>query len=322
MEKSLLWYALDKESVAKDRNMAIIAKALAGVTLLLLAQSAVDASVLECHGRKLVPETPPARLWADFDQDPPRLDAQSLLVVDRFGNPVLARDADTPRPIASITKLMTAIVLLDASLPLERELTITRDDIDTLKHSRSRLRVGTRLRRRELLQIMLMSSDNRAAHALARNYPGGIPAFVAEMNARARELGMFSTRFVDPSGLNPANQASASDIARLVQTASLYPLIARFTTREEGDFALKQGETHFVNSNRLVRFSKLPISLSKTGFINEAGRCLVSQVDVANQPLIFVLLGGHDKTAPQRDLRRLHHWLEQRVCDRAMASAH
>ncbi len=301
--------------------LVMIANRLVLVTLLLTLVSTAHATVLECHGALLIPERPPARLWDGLDQGLPKLEAQSLLVIDRFGNQVLARDADTPRPIASITKLMTAMVILDAGLPLDRKLTITEDDVDHLKHSSSRLAVGSTLSRRELLQIMLMASDNRAAHALARNYPGGTRSFVAEMNAKARELGMFDTHFTDPSGLNPANQASAQDLARLVQNASLYPLISRFTTRHDGDFALKQGETHFVNTNRLVRFSKLPISLSKTGFINEAGRCLVSQVDVANQPLTFVLLGAHSKTGPQRDLRRLHHWLERRVCDQALSAA-
>ena len=302
----------------------MITKRLLGVTLFSLAVSLASngfATVLECHGSALVPDLSPSQLWTELDADAPPLESSSLIVVDRFGNPIVSQDATTPHPIASITKLMTAMVILDAGLPLERELMISEEDVDTLKHSSSRLSVGTRLSRYELLQIMLMSSDNRAAHALARNYPGGTRMFVAEMNAKARDIGMYDTHFADASGLNPENQASAWDLVRLVQTASLYPLITRYTTRTDGDFELKQGETHFVNTNRLVRFSKLPISLSKTGYIHEAGRCLVSRVDVANQPLIFILLGGHTLTGPQQDLSRLHKWLEKSVCAQVESSA-
>lgn len=217
-------------------------------------------------------------------------------------------------PIASITKLMTAIVVLDARLPLDEELEVTFEDLDFIKGTRSRLGTGTVLTRGEMLKLALMASENRAASALGRNYPGGFPAFVAAMNRKARELGMRDTRFVDSTGLNPDNVSTAQDLVRLVETGLKHPLIREFTTSESHFVALDNGARNrvltFNNSNGLVRAGNWEIGLSKTGYISEAGRCLVMQAQIATKPVIIVLLDSWGKLSRMADANRIKHWIE------------
>ena len=239
----------------------------------------------------------------------------SALIVDQRQNAVLyEKNSETRLPIASITKLMTAMVVLDARLPLEETLEVTDEDVDWLKGSRSRLPLGTQLTRHELLYLALVSSDNRAASALGRTYPGGKPAFVAAMNRKARALDMVDSRFEDPTGLNPGNTSTAQDLVRMVKAAYAYPTIRQVTTTPQYTLALPHdsGNLEFRNTNRLVRAEDWDIGLSKTGYINEAGRCLVMQADIAERPLLIVLLNGDGRYTPFADVVRLRDWLQRR----------
>ncbi|WP_334154886.1 serine hydrolase [Tepidimonas sp.] len=244
--------------------------------------------------------------------DPVRLNSNAVLVVDRDTNAVLVGKNDAAvLPIASLTKLMTGLVIADAGLPMDEILTITADDVDRLKGSGSRLAVGTRLSRAEALHLALMSSENRAAHALGRTYPGGIPAFVAAMNRKAAELGMGATRFVEPTGLSSDNQSSPRDLARLVSAAAERPVLRELTTSPEYELASGRRVVHYRNSNKLVRESEWDILLQKTGYIREAGRCVAMQVRLAGRDLIMVLMDATDSSARWTDAERLLRWLEQ-----------
>jgi len=214
-------------------------------------------------------------------------------------------------PIASITKLMTAMVTLDAQLDLQELITIEPEDVDTLRHTRSRLRVGTLITRGDLLLLALMASENRCAHTLGRTYPGGIDAFVAAMNAKAQLLGLTETRFVDPVGLSSGNVSTARELARMVDAAYQYPIVREFTTREDAAVQLGYRILKFRNSNRLVRSPRWQIGLSKTGFIDEAGRCLVMQAQVAQRPVLIVLLDAHGKLTRFADADRIKRWMER-----------
>ncbi|MGE5128657.1 MAG: D-alanyl-D-alanine endopeptidase [Sphingomonadaceae bacterium] len=226
------------------------------------------------------------------------------------GETILSKNSDQVAPIASITKLMTAMVILDRGLDLNDEIVVSREDIDHLKGTHSRLRVGTRLTRRELLLLALMASENRAAAALGRTYPGGTEEFVAAMNRKARALGMHETHYVDPTGLDSGNVSSAEDLARLVKAADDYPLIREFTTTERAVVRTRGQKLAFVNTNRLVRNPRWDIYLSKTGYISEAGRCLVMRVRVASKDLIVVLLDSWGKYSRFGDANRIRKWLE------------
>ena len=260
------------------------------------------------------------------------------LQIDRYGNPVLGsaafvvanqrtgeilseRSANRVLPIASITKIMTAMVVLDAGQSLSEVLTIAADDIDRLKGTGSRLPVGARLTREEMLHIALMSSENRAASALARYYPGGNRAFIEAMNVKARMLGMWTTRFADSTGLDPRNVASAQDLVRLVQAASTYPLIREFSTADQRFVNVGSGQLRYGNSNGLVREPDWSVSLSKTGFIREAGRCLVMQTWVRGEPVIMVLLNSEGRYTRTADAKRLKHWLETTGAQRIAAAS-
>src|SRR5690606_475316 len=188
---------------------------------------------------------------------------------------LFAKNDNVVRPIASISKLMTALVVVDANQPMDQMLEITDDDVDTLKHTSSRLVVGTRLSRGDMLHLALMSSENRAAHALGRNYPGGLPAFVEAMNHKARALGMTSTHFIEPTGLSSQNVSSPRDLARLLRAASQRPLIHRYSTDDQYEVDVANRTQVFRNTNLLVRKPDWDIKVSKTGYINEAGECLV-----------------------------------------------
>ena len=214
-------------------------------------------------------------------------------------------------PIASLTKLMTAVVITEANLPLDEPITITDDDIDTEKFSRSRLKVGTQLRREEMLHLALMSSENRAAHALGRTYPGGLGAFVAAMNAKARELGMNDTHYVEPTGLSSQNQSSARDLATLVKTAHEYPIIRELSTSPGYQVEVGNRQVEFHNTNGLVKNPSWDISLQKTGYITEAGRCLVMQAKLAGRQIIMVFLDSAGKYSRIGDAERVRRWLDR-----------
>ena len=238
--------------------------------------------------------------------------SKALIVNQETGEILYAKHTDLPTPIASVTKLMTAMVMLDARLPMDETLAVSDDDIDTLKGTGSRLRVGTQLTRAELLQLALMASENRAAAALGRNYPGGLTAFVRAMNKKAADLGMLHSHFTDPTGLNSANMSTAEDLVKMVRAAYQYPEIRQVTTTASYGVPLHglRSLVNFVNTNILVRNSDWIIGLSKTGFINEAGRCLVMQAEIAGQPLIIVLLDSYGKFSRIGDAKRIRKWIE------------
>jgi serine-type D-Ala-D-Ala endopeptidase (penicillin-binding protein 7) len=249
------------------------------------------------------------------------LSASAAVVIDQQQwKSLYAKEPTTVRPIASITKLMTAMVVLDARLPVDDVIQIQRQDIDTFKRSSSRLNIGIRLTRAELLRLALMASENRAASALARTYPGGEKSFVAAMNRKAHELGMRDSRFVDPTGLNPGNVSSAFDVAVMVNTAYQYPAIREATTTRERRVSLLRGHRMrlltFHNSNRLVAREEWDIGLSKTGYIREAGRCLVMQSVIGSKPVIIVLLDSMKKAARIADANYIRHWLSEETVNR------
>jgi D-alanyl-D-alanine endopeptidase (penicillin-binding protein 7) len=227
------------------------------------------------------------------------------------GSLLYAKNTNTVVPIASITKLMTAMVVLDAKLPLREYITISTDDIDDIKGTRSRLKVGSSLTREDLLRLALMASENRAAAALTRAYPGGTRAFVAAMNEKAMELGMYRSRFVDGTGLSSENVSTARDLATMVRGAYQYPLIRDYTTETEYTVTLSNGRAlHYRNSNRLVQSPDWHIGLSKTGYISEAGRCLVMQTVISATPLIIVLLDSWGRLTRIGDANRIRKWVE------------
>lgn len=243
--------------------------------------------------------------------DPLDLNSSVALVVDQQTNEVLFSKNDAAvLPIASLTKLMTGLVVTDANLPLDEQITISSDDIDTLKGSRSRLAVGTTLTRREMMHLALMSSENRAAHALGRTYPGGLDQFVRMMNTKAKEIGMRDTRYVDPTGLSSQNQSSARDLATLVSVAYHRPILRSLTTSPSHQLDLGTRTLEFRNSNGLIRDPEWDIGLQKTGYITEAGRCLVMQARVAGRQLIMVFLDATGKLGRAQDAERVKRWVE------------
>ena len=226
------------------------------------------------------------------------------------GETLYAKNQGAVLPIASITKLMTAIVILEAGLNLEQRVAISDADHDHFKGTRSRLRPGTVLTRDELLLLALMSSENRAAASLGRTYPGGSEAFIAAMNAKARALGMKDTRFVEPTGLSSANVSSAQDLARLVAAAHEFPLIRDYSTRGSATVQAFGRPLGFRNTNLLVGSAQWDIGLSKTGYISEAGRGLVMRVRMASREVIVVLLDSWGKLSRVGDANRIKKWLE------------
>lgn len=241
----------------------------------------------------------------------PALRSSSAIVVDqRTGQVLVEKKGDAVMPIASITKLMTAMVVLDAGQSLQEELQIESGDKDRLRNSHSRLAVGTRLTRGEALQVALVASDNRAAHALGRTYPGGLEACVTAMNAKARALGLEDALFADPTGLDGNNVASAKDLARLVDAAHRYPVIRDFSTMGEVEIGEGRRKVAFMNTNGLVRNPRWDIGLSKTGYLSEAGKCLVMQTMMANRPVVIVLLESWGRYTRLGDAARIKQWLE------------
>ena len=245
--------------------------------------------------------------------DPLDLKSSVALVLDQDTDEVLLKKNDhAVLPIASLTKLMTGLVVSDAQLPLDELLTIAQEDVDTEKGSRSRLAVGTQLTRGELMHLALMSSENRAAHALGRTYPGGLQRFVGLMNERALMLGMKDSRFVEPTGLSSANRSSAHDLATLVAAAHREPLLRQLSTSTGYEVAVGSRVLQYNNTNRLVHDPEWQIGLQKTGFISEAGQCLVMQARVAGRKLIMVFLDASGKQGRLADAERVRRWVEER----------
>jgi serine-type D-Ala-D-Ala endopeptidase (penicillin-binding protein 7) len=245
-------------------------------------------------------------------EDPLELKSSVALVVDAQTSEVLfSKNPQAVLPIASITKLMTAVVVAEAQLPMDELLTVSLiDAAESSKSSRSRLSPGTELTRGELMHLALMASENRAAYTLGKNYPGGLKAFVAAMNRKAAELAMHGTRFVEPTGLSSDNRSNAEDLSVLVKTAMDVPLIRELSTSPEASFAVGSKQVQFRNTNGLVRNSSWEIAVQKTGFISEAGRCLVMQARLAGRELIMVLLDSAGKYSRIGDAERIRQWLD------------
>ena len=244
--------------------------------------------------------------------DPLELKSSAALVVDQETNQVLySKNASAVLPIASLTKLMTAVVVAESKLPFDELITVSQDDVDTEKGSRSRLRVGTQLARSEMLHLALMASENRAAHALGRSFPGGSEAFVAAMNSKAAALGMTDTKFVESTGLSSRNQSSARDLATLVRAAHEHPTIREMSISPRYQVEIGRRNMSFHNTNRLVSRSDWDIELQKTGYITEAGRCLVMQANLAGRSLIMVFLDSAGKYTRLGDAERVRRWVTQ-----------
>lgn len=254
----------------------------------------------------------PAEILQPQQKYQPNVSADMALVINAHtGEVVYDKNADRVASIASVTKLMTAMVAIDQGNSLNEMLTIGSEEIDRLKKTGSRLTIGSTLSRSDLYWIALMSSENRAAHVLSRYYPGGKPAFISAMNQKALSLGMYDTQFYDPTGLDPRNQSTAEDLAKMVQAAYRYPLIREYTTSLERVVIAGNGkELIYRNSNLLVRENTMDIGLSKTGYIREAGRCLVMQAMVGKEPLIMVFLNAHSSVSRASDAKLLQTWLE------------
>lgn len=259
--------------------------------------------------------------YATDDDGNPLLRSAAVVVQDQSSGTVLfEKNAGAVLPIASITKLMTAMVVLDSNPKLHETLSIDDDDVDTLRGSRSRLSVGTRLAREEMLRLALMSSENRAASSLARHYPGGRTAFVDAMNKKAADLGLGETRFFDSTGLNAGNVSSARDLAKMVVAASKYPLIREFSTGTEYAVDVNGRTRVYHNTNALVSSPDWEIGVSKTGYINEAGRCLVMQAWLNQKPMIIVLLDSWGKLTRLGDANRIKRWIESASLNAGHAS--
>ncbi len=273
--------------------------------LMNVARVVVLALVLAAPGLAGAVDAPdPAKL---------KLGSANALVYDPgAGRDLYAKGVDEVTPIASVTKLMTAMVVLDANLPLDEPIDIDMGDLDMIKGTRSRLSMGVELPRRDMLRLALMASENRAASALARHYPGGSTAFVAAMNAKAASLGMTRTHFEDATGLSPGNVSTARDLAKMVEAAARYPLIREdsITPSHVVEVAPTGRSLGFANSNRLVQSSAWDIRLQKTGYISEAGRCLVMLAEIASRPIVIVLLDSVGKYTRLADATRVKQWLE------------
>jgi serine-type D-Ala-D-Ala endopeptidase (penicillin-binding protein 7) len=264
----------------------------------------------------VIPAVPPVLSAGDLaglnlTRDPLDLKSSVALVLDQSSSQVLfEKNSSIALPIASITKLMTGLIVVEAHQNMDEILEITADDIDREKNSASRLRIGSQLTRTNMLHIALMSSENRAASALGRSYPGGLPAFVAAMNAKARALGMTETRYVDSTGLSSHNIASARDLAKLVIAAHQQPLLCQYSTDVKYVVNTGNHSLQYANSNHLVANPDWEIGLQKTGYISEAGRCLVMQTRIEGRPIVMVFLDSKGKQSRLADAGRIRKWLE------------
>lgn len=263
----------------------------------------------------VVPALPPVlsageQAGLNLTRDPLELKSSVALVLDQNSSEVLLdKNSQVALPIASLTKLMTSMVVVESKQDMNEVLAVTDDDIDREKHSSSRLRVGSQLSRSDMLHIALMSSENRAASALGRNYPGGLPAFVLAMNAKARALGMTETHYVDSTGLSHLNVASARDLSRLVMAAYQHPIIRQYST--DSKYVVEPGgrPLQYSTSNHLVENPEWQIGLQKTGYINEAGRCMVMQTTIDGRQIVMVFLDSRGKYSRQADADRVRKWL-------------
>ena len=261
----------------------------------------------------IVPAKPSFGQIAGLHNAQDALDLKSsvaLVIAQDTHEVLLSKNDHAVLPIASLTKLMTGLIISQARLPMDEMITITQDDVDTEKRSGSRLTVGSTLTRQQMLHLALMSSENRAAHALGRTYPGGMQVFVAQMNIKARLLGMTDTRYVEPTGLSSKNQSSAHDLAALVNVAHSDPVLREFSTSPGYEVALGNRTLQYNNTNRLVHSPSWDIGLQKTGYISEAGRCLVMQVQVSGRKLIMVFLDSAGKFSRLADAERVRNWIE------------
>lgn len=262
---------------------------------------------------KAVPPRPSFGHLAGLHSTADDLDLKSSVayVIDQDTNEVLVSKNDQAvLPIASITKLMTGVVISEAKLSMHESITITQDDVDTEKGSSSRLKVGTRLTRGELLHLSLMASENRAAHALGRTYPGGLQAFIDLMNAKAAALGMRDTRYIEPTGLSSKNQSSAKDLATLVSLAYQDPILRELSTSPSHKVEVGKHTLNYKTTNRLIKNPNWDIGLQKTGYISEAGQCLVMQAKIAGRKLIMVFLDSAGKLSRVADAERVRKWIE------------
>ncbi len=283
--------------------------------------------VVRVHGRRkviyqrvafapVIPAVPPVLSAGDLaglnaTRDPLDLKSSVAFVLDQTNSEVLfEKNSNVALPIASITKLMTGLVVVEANQNMDEVLEVTDDDIDREKNSSSRLRVGAKLTRSNMLHIALMSSENRAASALGRNYPGGLPAFVSAMNAKAKMLGMNDTHYVDSTGLSSRNVASARDLAKLVVAAHERPILCQYSTDPKYVVDTGGHAVQYANSNHLVANPTWEIGLQKTGYISEAGRCLVMQAKIEGRPVVMVFLDSKGKQSRLADAGRIRKWLE------------
>jgi D-alanyl-D-alanine endopeptidase (penicillin-binding protein 7) len=302
--------AQDSKSSAKKRPVATVAK----------SAKKAKVSTGKANKRVSVASQKAVPMRASFGQmaglhaasDPLDLRSSVALVIDQDTHEVLFRKNDhAVLPIASLTKLMTGLVISEAHLPMAEMIAITQADVDTEKGSSSRLAVGTVLSRGDLLHLALMSSENRAAHALGRTFPGGLDTFVARMNARAQALGMSDTRYVEPTGLSSRNQSSANDLAVLVGAAYKEPVLRELSTSPGREIEVGSRTLQYNNTNRLVKSPQWDIGLQKTGYISEAGQCLVMQAQVAGRKLIMVFLDSAGKLSRIADAERVRRWVEK-----------
>jgi len=295
-----------KRHTTKSSRSSIVAKHKASKTFGVVKHKSITHA-------EVVPARPSFGQIAGLHGAPDSLALKSsvALVIDQDTSEVLfSKNDKAVLPIASLTKLMTGLVLSEAHLPMNEVITISQADVDTEKGSRSRLGVGTELSRGELLHLALMSSENRAAHALARSYPGGLPVFVSLMNTKAKLIGMNDTSYVEPTGLSSQNQSSARDLAKLVNVAYGDPVLRELTTSPGYQVAVGKRTLQYNNTNRLVKNPSWDIGLQKTGFINEAGQCLVMQAKVAGRKLIMVFLDSAGKLSRIADAERVRRWVE------------
>ncbi len=306
-----------KRAVVKKPHATkvVVVKAKAGKKVLATRKSArfVAGAKRRPIVYAIIPAQPSFGQIAGLHSAQDSLDLKSsvALVIDQDTREVLfSKNDHAVLPIASLTKLMTGVIVSGAKLPLDEMITVTQDDVDTEKHSRSRLSVGTTLTRGELLHLALMSSENRAAHALGRTYPGGMTTFVSLMNAKAKMLGMRDTSYAEPTGLSSRNQSSAQDLATLVNAAHGDPMLRELTTSTGYQVAVGNRTLQFNNTNRLVKNPDWDIGLQKTGYISEAGQCLVMQTKIAGRKLIMVFLDSAGKLSRLGDAERVRRWVE------------
>jgi D-alanyl-D-alanine endopeptidase (penicillin-binding protein 7) len=289
-----------------------------------VATSKADAVKVKSKRRsaRSVPSRPSAAQLQGLrgTEDPLDLRSSVALVVDQDTDEVLvSKNSEAVLPIASITKLMTAMVVVDAAQPMDETLRVERVALDTPRNNRSRLKVGAELTRGELMHLALMSSENRAAFSLGANYPGGMDALVEAMNQKAHALGMHDSHFVEPTGLSSKNQSSAHDLALLVKAAYQHPQLREYSTTPDASVAVGRRQVQFRNTNALVRSPSWEIGLQKTGFISEAGRCVVMQAQLAGRKLIMVLLDSTGRYTRIGDAERIRRWLSQRTASDSSA---